>query len=1142
MKDKIFSIDSVMIDYLENPLGLDDSSPTISWKLRAGKDCRNIRQKAYRILVGSREGASDLWDSGVRESDCSAGVVYEGEALKPRTMYYVAVTVWDESGNQAASGSAQFETGFMDPSVEAWGGAGWIGAPEKYVNARTLGVFVLSCDIRFPSGNGKAGIVFGADDERLLDPRKNRFEIAGENAIRYVLNVTRIPAELEIYRIGYAPEDTSERPFAVVPVLEFPSEQSAGGTLPESEMKERRPVITQENRTEPHNLRVEVVGDCAYAYVDGILVDAMDFTLPTGETMRAARPLNPLGFNDVTTFPRMCGIGYYVEAGSEAEFGDLIANHHRTPRREIVRIAAPGVIRGDSVSQDLSDVPPVPCVVKRLPSGTQLTYSVSCHSIPMLRRDFVVSYEKEIAKARLYITARGCYDCRINGSAVTDTRLNPGSMQYDKRIQYQTYDVAGLLRKGENGIGITLSSGWWCDAQTFALRNYNYFGDQESVLARLEITYGDGSTDAVVTDTHTWEYYGEGPYRYAGLFYGEELDGRKYSIFEEFSKPGFRIDGMKKPAEIGVCEIEESFTLRPGFGRPWPKVDHSGVKLTGGINAPVREICMLNAQSVSEPRKGLYIYDLGQEMAGVPRIRFRGKAGETVTIRYGEMLYPQLEEYGSLHGLMLTDNYRDAESIDKYTLRGDEEGEVFCPRFTFHGFRYIEISGMSNAPALSDVCGVQLSSVPAITGTIKTSHKLLNRFIENVRWSMMCNFISIPTDCPQRNERMGWAGDTHVFCRTATMEADTRLFYLRYLDDFRDLQGGSGQLPNIAPVGGGFGGITYESAMILIVWELYQQYGDIRIVREYYDSMKKWMSYIKGCGMPGDCFVGPLGDWLAPTETDPHLIWNAFYGYDCRLMRIFAELLGQEEDRACFHEMETEAKKYWNSHFVDPVTGKTKDLNGRPVDTQCSYALPLAYGIFSEEYRDKAYEHLARKTEELDCTIGTGFFGTGVLSRALTDAGRIDLAYRLLLQTDFPSWLYPVTQGATTIWERWDSYTLEKGFGGNNSMNSFNHYSLGSVLAWMYETVLGIQRDEDTPGYKHFFLRPQIVRNSGLDRAGGGFETAYGRIESRWNLLDGTLEYSCVIPPNTSALLVLPGREPEELGSGEYRYVVENAV
>lgn len=1102
MRSKKFVIEHIYIDYMENPLGLDDSSPAISWKLKEEEGCRNIRQKAYRILVGSKKGFSDVWDSGVQESDCSAGVICEGIKLRAKTVYHVTVIVWDQDGAQDANQDAWFETGFLDTSQEAWGKARWIGAPEKYINARTLGVFVISCDIRFRSGSKKAGIVFGANDERLLDARKNQYEISGENYIRYVLDVSHIPADLEIYRVGYAPDDTSERPFAVVPVTAF------GDTG-------KKPVITYGNRYETHNLKIEVTGDCAYAYVDDILVDAIAFQLPTGETMVAARPLNPLGFNDVTTFPRMCEIGYYAQAGSEVVFGDIVVNNYRAPQSEIARIKAPQVL-----------------------DGVRKTFDISCHSIPMLRRDFQVSARKELEKARLYITARGCYDCRINGREVTDTWLNPGAMQYDKRIQYQTYDVTDCLQKGENGIGITLASGWWCDAQTFAVRNYNYFGEKESVLARLEITYSDGSTDAVVTDVDSWEYYGEGPYRYAGLFYGEELDGRLYGIYEDFSKPGFRIDGMRKAVEIGVCEIEASHTLRPGFGRPWPKVDHSQMKLAGGINAPVREVCVLSARSVSEPRKGLYIYDLGQEMAGVPRIRFCGKAGEVATVRYAEMLYPELPEYGSLHGLMLTDNYRDAESIDKYILRGDEGGEIFCPRFTFHGFRYIEISGVEKAPDLSDVQGIQLSSVPRITGEVGTSDRLLNRFIENIRWSMLCNFISIPTDCPQRNERMGWAGDTHVFCRTATFEADTRLFYLRYLDDFRDLQETDGRLPNIAPIGGGFGGITYESAMILIVWELYQQYGDVRIVREYYDSMKKWMAYIRGCNMPGDSFVGPLGDWLAMEETDNHLIWNAFYGYDCRLMRFFAGVLGRDEDMHYFQNLEEEAKNYWNAHFVDPETGRTRDLEGRIVDTQCSYALPLVYGMFSDENKDKAFEHLVRRTQELGCTIGTGFFGTGVLNKALSDAGRIDLAYRLLLQTDFPSWLYPVTQGATTIWERWDSYTLEKGFGGNNSMNSFNHYSLGSVLAWVYETVLGIVRDERVPGYKHFTLHPMIVRGSGLDSAEGGFETAYGRIESRWRLLDQVLEYSCSIPPNTSATLVLPGLGQVELGSGKYQYEI----
>ena len=292
-------------------------------------------------------------------------------------------------------------------------------------------------------------------------------------------------------------------------------------------------------------------------------------------------------------------------------------------------------------------------------------------------------------------------------------------------------------------------------------------------------------------------------------------------------------------------------------------------------------------------------------------------------IRYGEMLYPDLPEYGSLKGLMLTENYRDAESIDRYILRGDKEGEVYCPRFTFHGYRYIEISGVEHAPELSEVESLQLSSVARITGEIETSNPLLNRFIENVRWSQLANFISIPTDCPQRNERMGWAGDTHVFCRTATYQSDVRLFYYRYLQALADLQEESGQLPNIAPAGGGFGGITYESAMILMVWELYQQYADADVIAAYYPAMKKWVEFIRSQGMPGAAFVGPLGDWLAPEETDNSLIWNAFYGRDMELMRRMALVIGEDEDAAVFAAYEKEAKDYWNATFVDEEDRKS---------------------------------------------------------------------------------------------------------------------------------------------------------------------------------------------------------------------------
>ena len=1124
---ELFWISDLCTEYRKNPLGLDCRNPRFSWKLKASSGSRDIRQTAYHIIVGTRPGLDDMWNSGRQESECSTGVSYAGRAFEPCTRYHIAVAVWASgcvpgTDTETVAGAGRmlearaegwFETGFLNPAIEAWGGARWIGAPEKYVCAKTMGVFVISGNIRIHEGGGRAGIVFGANDERLMDSRKNQYEIAGENYISYVLDVSSIPASLEIYRVGYAPGDTPKKPFVSVPVVAFGEEG-------------RKPVITEENRYDAHRLKIEVTGDCAYAYVDDCLVDAVEKRFYIYKSIEP-RQMNPLGEKDTTTFPRLCEIGYYVGAGSAADFDTISVCNFRAPGREVARMDVRGTVMGFDAQGN--------------PAEIREVSDPSRHSIPMLRRDFQVAENKGVSGARLYITARGIYDCRINGRAVTTDWLSPGASQYDRHIHYQTYDVTELLEHGENGIGITLASGWWCDAQTYVLRNYNYYGDKESVLARLEISYQDGTKDAYVTNPGDWDYYGEGPYRYAGLFQGEHLDGRACRIYEEFSKPGFYMDGMKKPVVVDTDIIEEYYVnpAAAGYMSPWPKVDHSNTRIVSGVPAPVAEVERLTAKSVTEPRKGLYIYDLEQEIAGVPCIRFHGKAGEEAVIRYGEMLYPNLPEYGNLAGTLLTENYRDAESIDRYVLRGDAEGETYCPRFTFHGFRYIEISGVQTPPAPDEVQGIQLSSVHAVTGKLETSHRLINRLTENVKWSMLCNFISIPTDCPQRNERMGWAGDTHVFCRTATYQSDTRLFYYRYLENLRDLQKEDGQFPNIAPVGGGFGGITYESAMIFIVWELYQQYGDTWVIREYYDSMKKWMEYIRRKGMPGEVFVGPLGDWLAPDETDLCLIWNAFYGRDAELMKNMARIIGKEEDASGYGQLEEEIRKYWNEKFVDPDTGKTRDSRGEVNDTQCAYVLPLAFDMFAQEKKEKAYEHLVRKVEESGCTVRTGFFGTGVLNPMLTKAGRVDLAYRLLGQTAYPSWLYPVTQGATTIWERWNSFTKENGFGGNNAMNSFNHYSLGSVLSWIYEVVLGIQRDETEPGYHHFMLHPAICRDEtqgALDFAKGGFETAYGRIESSWEKAEKGWHYRCRIPENTTARLVLPGREAVELGSGEYEF------
>ena len=407
--------------------------------------------------------------------------------------------------------------------------------------------------------------------------------------------------------------------------------------------------------------------------------------------------------------------------------------------------------------------------------------------------------------------------------------------------------------------------------------------------------------------------------------------------------------------------------------------------LTGGYHAPVRIVGEACAKTMAEPEPGVYIYNLQQEMAGVPRIAFHEKRGTKVTVRFAEVLYPDLPEYAGNTGRLMRENYRDAASVDTYLCSG-RDGEIYQPRFTFHGYRYIELTGVENPPAPEEVKSLQYSSV--------------------------------------------------------------------------------------APVGGGFGGITYECASIFMNWELYQQYGDVRTVEFFYPAMKKYMDYMEEkSGLPGEgdfALVGPLGDWLAPEETDLQLMWNAFYYREAVLMGRFAGILHKEEDASHYDRLARQVKGYWNSTFVDPATKKTRTADGALCDTQCSYVLGLEYGVAAEEIREDFGRHLVRKARALDYTVGTGFFGTGLLNQALTDTGHTEEGYKNLLQTACPSWLYPVTQGATTIWERWDSYTEEKGFGGQNAMNSFNHYSLGSVLSWMYHVALGIRKDEGCPGGQRF--------------------------------------------------------------------------
>lgn len=1113
-------ISKLYTEYQEHPIGIDEALPRFSWELASER--RDVRQSAYRIQIekdGSFRNDADkekeglVWDSGKISSNRSLGIVYEGSDLQPCTRYRIFLQVWDQTGEEALA-EDWFETGLMDPDISAWEGAQWIAAPRYTVMARTRGVFCITSAFCMAEGAKRAGIVFGEGDYRLNDGMLNEFGLAGENYIRYEINIENIKEpRLDIYRVGYAPQDVKEKPFTSV-VLQ----NAKTGEL----------LIDENNKEKFHTLCIRVMGNRAQAYFDDVLVDAGQ---PEGQALDrdGARILNPRGANDVLTYPRLNRIGFFAGKEGKVYFRNYTVSNLREPKGVFIEEKAGESLYGrDSIFKDILSIEQGCFVVK----DAQVTADPSNTSLPMFRREFQV--KGGLRSARLYITSRGIYDCRINGSTINNSLLAPGLTQYDRRLNYQTYDITDVMREGANGIGVILSSGWWSDAQTYIVSNYNYFGDREAVLCKLALIYEDGKRETVVSDSDNWQYYGEGPYEYGGFFLGEQYNREKEQIAERFSTPEFDACEWERPivyapVPIGAVDV--------GFGRIWPAVNEKEPLLIGGYDAPVSVVEERIAESRTRLREDVWLYDFGQEMAGVPEIVFHEEKGTKILIQYGEMLYPNLPVYAGNVGKLMRENYRDAESTDIYICKGGKEGESYRPRFTFHGFRYLQLVGVSSAPEFSEVKALQYSSIEDFQGSFHSENELLNRFAENVKWSQLCNFINIPTDCPQRNERMGWAGDTHVFCNTALHNANLKLFYEKNLTAMSDLQEDSGRYPEIAPIGGGFGGITYECASIFIAWEIYQQYGDVKTLECFYPGMKKYMDYMKDKGMPGkgdEEAAGPLADWLAFEETDAWLMWNVFYYREAVLMNKIANVIGCAGDAREYALLQKCIRDFWNKTFVEKETGRTLTIDGELCDTQCSYALALAYGIAGDA--ECMAGHLARKVRENGYKVGTGFFGTGLLNKALSRSGYREEAWKMLLQAEFPSWLYPVTQGATTIWEHWDSYTKEKGFGEYNSMNSFNHYSLGSVLSWMYEDILGIQRLEEYPGYTRFLLKPDV---GVLESACGSVASPLGKIESGFHRENGKILYSCRIPVNSSAILILPDGTERELGSGYYEFEME---
>lgn len=778
---------------------------------------------------------------------------------------------------------------------------------------------------------------------------------------------------------------------------------------------------------------------------------------------------------------------------------------------------------------------------------------------PIMRKN--VNVGKEVKRARLYATARGAYWFYINGQRVGDGYLNPGWTDFRHRIMYNTYDVTQMLRQGNNALGIELGHGWFCDDFGWAGAMWgDQYGYKPSALAMIKVEYTDGTNETFVTD-NTWKVYNGGPLYVNNLYHGVIYDARR------------EVDGWKEPG-FNDAAWEKVAILPP---------PPASTEIQGYVGLEIKNNITLTAKKMTRIGNR-FIYDMGQNFAGVPRLKnMKGRKGQTITIHFAEMLYPETvpenprapltrEHYERNKGQMYMDNYRSAISTDYYTFRGAPEGETFEPPFTQHGYRYVSIDGLDEPLPLEDVEGIVLESVGEQISRYETSNADINQLFNNIVWGQRGNFLAVPTDCPQRDERLGWTGDANVFCRTSTYNMMTGPFFNRWFYTLRDQKSDNGDVggyyPSLggtkegAPRSGFERGCGWSDVTITIPWEMYQQYGDLGFVERHYGAMKDYMKFLESQAKDyiyPDAFY--WGDWLAPMPTNISMLSTAYFGYDARLMREMAKALGKTDDAVYYDKLYRNISRAFCNYFFDSE-GYTIEGNheGTPrMDTQTSYLLPLAFLELPEDLQQKAVKHLLEAIERSNYHLQTGFLGTPLLCNVLSNFGHNDIAYKLYTQTEYPSWLFPVKQGATTMWERWNSYTIKEGFG-EVSMNSFNHYAYGAIEEWIMSHNLGIQRDENRPGYKHILMQPKIDDTFSFVK--GGFRSVYGDIASAWEIKPSGTEIEFTIPANTTATFTLPvssmdnlklkkgkkgvssksfddGKAVYELKSGTYKFILK---
>jgi alpha-L-rhamnosidase len=716
-----------------------------------------------------------------------------------------------------------------------------------------------------------------------------------------------------------------------------------------------------------------------------------------------------------------------------------------------------------------------------------------------LRKEFEV--EPKLVRATAYYSGQGASELYLDGIKVSDDVLSPALSDYSKRVYYVTRDLTSQLRAGRHALGVVLGNG-----RFFAPRGRVPTGTQSygapKLLFELRLDYADGSCAVVVSD-RSWKLTADGPIRANNEYDGEEFDARM--DLGPWSRPGYDdhawTSAQVLEAPAGALASQKIPPIR--------------------VTETMEPISVKLVQSSSTNGPATYIYDFGQNLVGWCRLRISGPAGPQVALRHAETLKPD--------GTLYVDNLRSARATDTYILDG-RSNQIYEPRFTYHGFRFVELSGYPGKPGLHALQGRVVHDDLDRAGQFECSNPLLNRIYQNVMWGVRGNYRSIPTDCPQRDERQGWLGDRSAESRGETYLFNTAALYAKWLQDMADAQKPAGSVPDVCPPYWPIysDNVTWPSSSIIIPGTLYDQFGDRTVVQNHYESARLWMQYMRRFVTNGIISKDSYGDWCVPPEdpqlihskdparkTDPALIATAYFYKDALLMRRYALLLCRNADAQMFGDWAVELNSAFNSKFY------RQDLGQYDNGTQTSCVLPLAFGLVPESERRRVFDHLVEKiTHDCNNHIGTGLIGGQWLMQVLTENGRPDLAYILASQKTYPSWGYMVEKGATTIWELWNGDTADP------AMNSGNHVMLvGDLITWLYEDLAGIKPDPEHPAFKHLIMRPEPTGDLSYVKA--SHNSAFGAVLSDWRRRENTFTWNVTVPVNCSATLWIPASAPE---------------